>query len=196
MLEFWEDVVRRFDLRIHFEERVDKVDTENGAFRITTSSGSHLASHILLAIGRRGTPRQLGVPGEELSKVVYRLADPDQFLDQHVLVVGGGDSALEAIIQLADVPGTVLTLCYRGAAIQRAKPKNRDKFNALVEKKRVNLMFGTEIARIEPSRVTLISGGAPVTINNAAVIVCAGGILPTDFLKSMGIRIEMKHGVA
>ena len=196
LLEFWQDVVKRFDLRIHFEERVDKIQHENGAFLITTPNGSHLATHVLLAIGRRGTPRQLGVPGEELEKVVYRLADPDQYLDQHVLVVGGGDSALEAIIQLAETPGTVLTLCYRGSAIQRAKPKNRDKFNALVDSRRVTLMFDTEVARIEPTRVTLLHSGAPVTLKNSAIIVCAGGILPTDFLKSIGIRIEMKHGVA
>lgn len=196
LLAFWQDVVRRFALRIHFEERVDSIAAEGGAFRITTTNGSHLAAHVLLAIGRRGTPRQLGVPGEELSKVVYRLADPEQYQGQHVLVVGGGDSALEAVIQLAEAEGTVITLCYRGTAIQRAKPKNRDKFNALVDMGRVTQLFGTEITRIDQGRVALMSEGAPVTIRNDAVIVCAGGILPTEFLKSIGIRIEMKHGKA
>ena len=121
LLAFWESVVADTGLRIAFEERVDSVSRESGLFVVTTNKSEYRAKTVLLAIGRRGTPRMLGVPGEDSSKVVYRLVDPQQYGGQHVLVVGGGDSALEAAASIADEPGSTVNLSYRGKAFDRSR---------------------------------------------------------------------------
>jgi thioredoxin reductase len=149
-----------------------------------------------LAIGRRGTPRKLGVPGEEMTKVVYRLIDPEQYRGQHVLVVGGGDSALEAATSIAEEPGTRVTLSYRSEAFARAKQKNRDKVEQAVSAGRLTVLFKSNVKEILEGRVKLDLDGEPVEIRNDAVIVSAGGILPTPFLKSVGIEVETKYGTA
>ena len=151
---------------------------------------------MLLAIGRGGTPRKLGVPGEESSKVVYRLIDPQQYRGQNVLVVGGGESALEAATSLADEPGTQVVLSYRGPVFQRAKQKNRQRVDAAAAAGRLRLMMASSVKTIDPSHVTIESEDGVERIENDAVIVCAGGVLPTGFLKSIGIEIETKHGTA
>jgi thioredoxin reductase/NAD-dependent dihydropyrimidine dehydrogenase PreA subunit len=196
LLGFWQKVARETGLRINEQERVQQVIAEAGGFRVVSTRAQYRARAVLLAIGRRGTPRKLGVPGEEQSKVVYRLIDAEQYRGQRVLVVGGGDSALEAAASLADQPGTTVTLSYRSKAFSRAKPKNRARVDTAVSEGRIRLMLGTEVAAIGADRVRLTSAGQPVEIGNDAVIVCAGGILPTDFLKSIGIEIETKYGTA
>ncbi|MGL4398172.1 MAG: NAD(P)-binding domain-containing protein, partial [Hyphomicrobium sp.] len=151
---------------------------------------------VLLAIGRRGTPRRLNVPGEELPKVMYRLVDPEQFRGRHVLVVGGGDSALEAAASLADEAGTTVTLSYRNAAFARAKAKNRERVEAARASGRITVMFESAVTRIDHDRVAMRYEGQDAVLPNDVVIVCAGGIVPTDFLKGMGIEIETKYGTA
>ena len=121
LLAFWKDVVRKTGVKINFQERVVSVEATNGGFAVKTTRSSYLSRTVLLAIGRRGTPRRLGVPGEESPKVMYRLIDPKQFQGKHVLVVGGGDSALEAAASLADQPGTRVTLSYRNDAFDQAE---------------------------------------------------------------------------
>ncbi len=194
LLAFWEDVVRRTGLRINFEERVERISRNGDGFEIATFRGTYQARAVLLAIGRRGTPRRLDVPGEELPQVVYRLADPAQYRGQHVLVVGGGDSALEAAVAVAGEPGTKVTLSYRGDGFARAKPKNRKAMDAAVKRGRVELMFGSNVSRIAGGSADIERNGRSIQIRNDAVIVCAGGILPTPFLKSMGIEVETKYG--
>lgn len=150
----------------------------------------------MLAIGRRGTPRVLQVPGEDLPKVVYRLIDPEQYRGQHVLVVGGGDSALEAASSIADVHGTTVTLSYRADVFGRARAKNRDRVAAAAEAGRLNVLLSSTVVQIDATQVTLMTHGGYRTIQNNAVIVCAGGILPTKFLQDIGIDVETKFGTA
>jgi thioredoxin reductase len=149
---------------------------------------------VLLAIGRRGTPRKLGVPGEELPKVVYRLIDPEQYRGRHVLVIGGGDSAIEAAVAIAEEDGTTVTLSYRGEAFGRVKQKNRERVAAAEAAGRLRVALGSNVQRIEPDCVLLECGGAAERLPNDAVIVCAGGILPTPMLKEMGIQVDTKFG--
>jgi len=149
---------------------------------------------VLLAIGRRGTPRKLGVPGEELPKVVYRLLDPEQYRGQSVLVVGGGDSALEAAASIAELPETKVALSYRGEAFDRAKAKNRDRVASANKSGKLNLLLGSKIQKIDSQSVMVDLRGEPLEISNDAVIVSAGGILPTEFLKSVGIEVATKYG--
>jgi thioredoxin reductase len=154
----------------------------------------HVARAVLLAIGRRGTPRKLDVPGEELPKVTYKLVDPTQYGGMHVLIVGGGDSALESAVTLAEQPSTVVTLSYRSAAFARAKKKNRDKLEAARAAGRVSVLLESTVRYIEPMHVEIEQHGKRSKIRNDAVIVNVGGVLPTPLLKEMGIEVETKYG--
>ncbi len=196
LLEFWEQVVRDTGVELHHEEQVNSVERNGQLFQISTSKGNYQAKAILLAIGRRGTPRTLDVPGEELSKVVYRLIDPAQYSNKHVVVVGGGDSALEAAASIAEEEGTSVILSYRSEAFSRARAKNRDRVAAAEASGKLSLMLSSKIVKINESDIIISSGNGEQVFKNDAVIICAGGILPTDFLRSMGIEIQTKFGVA
>jgi thioredoxin reductase (NADPH) len=198
LLEFWKDVVARAALKFNFNERFEGLEPRaDGSFDVRTSSASYHTRSVLLALGRRGTPRKLGVPGEDLPKVVYRLVDAEQYAGLAVVVVGGGDSALEAAIAIAGVEGSRVTLSYRGEAFARVKEKNRTALAALEKSGRVQVMLGSTVDRIEPQTVTLErEGQAQQTLANDYVVVCAGGVLPTPLLRSIGIRFETKFGKA
>jgi thioredoxin reductase (NADPH) len=151
---------------------------------------------VLLAIGRRGTPRKLGVPGEDQPKVVYRLIDPEQYTGHDVLVVGGGDSALEAAASLAEGPARRVTLSYRGEAFARAKPRNRERVDAARRAGRLEVLLDSQVRVIGSSSVSIACAGRTVELPNDAVIVSAGGILPEEFLRKVGIEVETKYGTA
>ena len=196
LLEFWQKVEREKRLKINYQERVEDVVREDDGFTVRTNKASYRTRAVLLTIGRRGTPRTLDVPGEELSKVVYRLIDAEQYRDQHVLVVGGGDSALEAATSIAEQPGTTVTLSYRSASFNRAKEKNRQKVDDAVAAGRLRVMFNSGVKQIHEKTVDIEQEGTLHSLANDAVIVSAGGILPTPFLKQIGIEVETKHGTA
>jgi len=196
LMEFWEEVVESTGLKISDNERVEGIEPDGAGFKIKTTQGNYQTRAVLLAIGRRGTPRTLGVPGENKSKVVYRLIDPQQYLNQHVLVVGGGDSALEAAVSIADEAGTTVTLSYRSEAFSRAKEKNRIKVADAQKQGRLNVLMSSNVKQITDDKVVIEANNKEITIDNDAIIVCAGGILPTPFLKSIGIEVETKFGTA
>lgn len=196
LLEFWQKVEREKQLKINYQERVEDVVRGDDGFTVRTNKASYRTRAVLLTIGRRGMPRTLDVPGEELSKVVYRLIDAEQYRDQHVLVVGGGDSALEAATSIAEQPGTTVTLSYRSASFNRAKEKNRQKVDDAVAAGRLRVMFNSGVKQIHEKTVDIEQEGTLHSLANDAVIVSAGGILPTPFLKQIGIEVETKHGTA
>jgi len=196
LLEFWQQVKQKTGAQFSFGERMETITRNGKGFDVKTNKGSYHTGSVLLAIGRRGTPRKLGVPGEELPKVVYRLIDPEQYRGQHVLVVGGGDAALEAACSIAEEPNTTVTLSYRSEAFSRAKEKNRQRVAELEKAKRLTLRLPSNVKRIHVDKVELEANGKNVSIPNNAVIVCAGGILPTPFLKEIGIEVQTKHGQA
>ncbi len=196
LLEFWKDIEAKQELKVSYRDRVEKITKLNDEFEIVSQSGSNKCRAILLAIGRRGTPRMLGVEGENNKKVVYQLIDPEQYKGKHVLVVGGGDSALEAATSIAEQPGTTVTLSYRSEAFGRAKPKNRQKLDELSTSGRLQVMLKSQIESIAEKTIDISFNGASQTLSNDAVIVCAGGILPTAFLQSIGIDMETKYGTA
>ena len=169
------------------------VSADGDGFLVRTTKGELRAATVLLSVGRRGTPRKLGVPGEDLPKVVYRLIDPEQYVGRRVLVVGGGDSALEAAASLAEA-GASVALSYRGEAFQRAKTRNRERVKAAVDNGSLRVLLKSEVKAITDERVAIVQDGKGIHLPNDAVIVNAGGILPTDFLKSVGIEVETKWG--
>jgi thioredoxin reductase len=196
LLAFWEDIERRTGLDIQYGERVESVRPEDGGFVLQTSRQAYHTRTVLLAIGRRGTPRKLGVPGEELPKVVYRLIDAAQYDGKHVLVVGGGDSALEAATALAERPATTVTLSYRAPTFSRAREQNRRRLRAAEAAERLSVLLESQVLSVGDAEVVVEHSGATRRIRNDVVIVCAGGILPTQFLKEIGVHVETKYGTA
>jgi thioredoxin reductase (NADPH) len=194
LLKFWNHACNSNHLDISYQERVETVQREGDVFHVKTNKRQLVASTILLGIGRRGTPRKLGVKGEEQSKVVYRLIDPEQYRGRKVIVVGGGDSALEAAASIAELGDTQVTLSYRGDAFQRAKQRNRQRVDAAVAAGQLTVILNSQVKEILPEALRLRHGDEEMKIGNDAVIVSAGGILPNDFLKSIGIEVETKWG--
>jgi thioredoxin reductase/ferredoxin len=195
LLAFWSGVVKRVGLKIRFGERMQELapDGDDG-FVVRTSRGEYRARSVLLALGRRGTPRKLGVPGEESEKVVYRLLDPAQYRGMPVLVVGGGDSALEAALALSGETGTDVVLSYRGEAFGRVKPANRRRLEEAAAGGRLRVLLESTVSKIEPKAVVLALKDREIRIANAVVLVCAGGELPTPFLRKIGVMVETRHG--
>lgn len=196
LLEFWRGVERKMNLPMRYGERVESIGREGDGFLVRTTRGEHRAASVLLAIGRRGTPRKLDVPGEELPKVVYRLVDPEQYKGQDVLVVGGGDSALEAAASVAENGGRQVTLSYRGDAFSRAKPRNRERVAVAARSGRLQVLLESQVRRIETASVVLDFQGRALELANDAVIVSVGGILPAEFLQKVGVQVETKYGTA
>ena len=197
LIEFWQEVEQKTGLEVSYGEYVQSVSAiAENLFKIETTRRSLTANSVLLAIGRRGTPRKLGVPGEELPKVTYKLIDPDQYRGLHVLIVGGGDSALESAISIGEHPDTTVTLSYRSAAFSRAKKKNRQRLADAQQEGRVKVLLESNVKSISESSVELDNKGEAISIPNDAVIINAGGILPTGFLREIGIEIETKFGTA
>ncbi|MGH8134716.1 MAG: NAD(P)-binding domain-containing protein [Steroidobacteraceae bacterium] len=197
LLEFWRGVERKNKLKIRYHERVEAIQRVNGGMVIKSTAAEYRAHNVLLAIGRRGTPRKLGVTGEDLPKVTYRLIDPEQYASQHVLVVGGGDSALEAAASIAEASDTCrVILSHRGDAFGRAKPRNRQRVTAAEQTGRLKVILKSRVEQIEPKAVALRCDDGVRNVENDSVIVSAGGILPSDFLRSIGIEIDTKYGTA
>jgi thioredoxin reductase len=195
LIDYWREVEQKTGIQINYSERVDSiVPGPKGGFTVTTSKNTYDTRTVLLSIGRRGTPRKLGVPGEEMDKVVYRVIDPAQYRNQHVLVVGGGDSALEAATSIAAEAGTTVTLSYRSGAFSRAKPKNRQLVEEMKAKGRLRVLFSSNVKSIRDGAVEIALGDKVGCIANDAVVVSAGGILPSAFLKTVGIHVETKWG--
>jgi len=197
LLEFWQSTERKLGLRINYQERVTAIEALPGdAYVVRTPKGQYACAMVLLAIGRRGTPRKLGVPGEDLPKVVYRLLDPDQYRAQHVLVVGGGDSALEAAASVAEAGAAAVTLSYRGDAFARAKTRNRERVAQAQSAGSLTVLLNSQVRRIDAQAVMIDQQGKLLRFRNDAVIVNAGGVLPDEFLKSIGIAVDTKYGTA
>jgi thioredoxin reductase len=186
----------RYELPIRYQERAESIEARDGVFHVNAGTRSYPACAVLLAIGRRGTPRKLGVPGEQLPKVVYRLIDPEQYRGREVLVVGGGDSALEAAASIAELDDAPVILSYRGEAFQRAKQRNRQRVSEASARGKLRVLLNSEVREIHDDRVVLQQSTQTLKVRNDAVIVSAGGILPNDFLRAIGIEVETKYGTA
>ena len=194
LLEFWQDIAKKASLSFNFRERMESIEPVAGGFRVKTTQKEYVTKSVLLTIGRRGTPRTVDVRGEHQPKVVYRLIDPEQYRGMHVLVVGGGDSAIEAALACSGESGTTVTLSYRGQAFNRIKPGNRDRLATAESATRVQVMLESDVMEIKPDTVMIKRKARLQEIPNQGVIVCAGGILPTGLLKKLGVQVETHYG--
>jgi len=194
LMAFFRNAEQKSGIKINYRERVDEIRPVDRGFEVRSTKQAYFTRAVLLAIGRRGTPRKLGVPGEESTKVAYGLVDPPEFRDRKVLVVGGGDSALEAAASLAEESGTHVTISHRSGGFNRAKQKNRARVQDLIEAKRIDVLLESNVRAIHPDHVELEHFGESRKVANNQVIICAGGILPTRFLEGIGVQVETKHG--
>jgi len=197
LLELWQSVLSKNKITIHEQEKVESIEKKEGIFTIKTNKNTYNTKTVLLSIGRRGSPRKLGVPGEEKEKVTYRLIEPELIHEKEILVVGGGDSAIESTLQLAD-EGNDVTLSYRGDSFSRLKPKNLERINELSKNGNVKVLLNSSVKEIGDKSVILTLSGTneETEIQNDLVYIFAGGELPTIFLEKIGVRITKKFGEA
>jgi thioredoxin reductase (NADPH) len=195
LIDLWVTVLERNKISVMENSKVESVVSENGIFRVNTAKGDEFtAARVLLAIGRRGTPRKLNVPGEMKEKVAYRLLEPEEIRGKHIMIVGGGDSAVESALLLAD--DNHVTLSYRNEVFNRIKPLNSMALNKAVADGKIELLLGSNLISIEDLSVKISVGSAGDLreIDNDLVYIFAGGELPIQFLEKAGVKITRKFG--
>lgn len=196
LIGLWEEIARSTGLEVTTGETVQSVRRSGPVgFAVTTDRGVHRARRVILAIGRRGVPRKLGVPGEGAAHVAYSLREPEAYHGDRILVVGGGDSAVEAALALSEQPGNEVRISYRKAAFSRIKPGNHDRLEQALSGGALEVLWETAPAEIQEDRVLLRAGdGYPFPLPADQVFVFIGGELPTAFLRACGIEIETHFG--
>jgi dihydropyrimidine dehydrogenase (NAD+) subunit PreT len=194
LLESFSDAIKKGNIDVEPGTKVQAIEGEDGAFTLKTSRGEVRGRKVVLAVGRRGTPRKLGVPGDELSKVTYRLIDAQQYEGTRVLVVGGGDAALEAAIQIAEETEAEVALSYRQPELGKAREANKRRFKELVQEGRIFAFMPSSPKGVTPRSVKLDVAGKALELKNDYVIACLGGELPTEFLKTNGVDMQRLHG--
>jgi thioredoxin reductase/NAD-dependent dihydropyrimidine dehydrogenase PreA subunit len=196
LLQLWKKVILKHNLKIVENTKVEQIILiENDTFKIITNNGEeYICNNVLLAIGKRGSPRKLNVPGEVSTKVAYRLLEPERILNKKILVVGGGDSAIETVLLLAD--NNEATLSYRKDKFSRLKPKNKEKIYKAIENKTVKVIYNSNVVSINDKSVLLkIDDDNDVSeVKNDLIYIFAGGELPTKFLEKVGIKITKRFG--
>ncbi len=193
LLAFWKKVLERADFKVRTGEPVEDVKKgEDGIFTVVTKQGQYRSHAVVLTLGKSGTPRKLGVKGEELSKVMYRLIEADHYINKKILVVGGGDSAVEAAMGLGHQKGNQVTLSYRKAAFSRIKDRNVKRLDDCIRTGKVKVVFNSAPVEIKEGSVVLEVNGELQEIPNDFVWVFAGGTPPNDFLKKIGVSFGMQ----
>ena len=195
LLELWEKVIEEHDIEIVENTKVENIfPQENGTFKLVTNTNTeHLANNVLLAIGRRGSPRKLGVPGEDTQKVAYRLLEPEFISDKKIIVVGGGDSAIESALLLKDENEVILS--YRKDKFSRLKPKNKEKILQAEEDNSISIIFNSNLVSINPDTILLkLEDDTTREYKNDLVYIFAGGELPTTFLEKAGVEVTKRFG--
>lgn len=194
LLQLWKKVIAAHDLKIIENTKVENiVPSENDTFKLMTNTGEeYICNNVLLSIGRRGSPRKLNVLGEDSEKVAYRLIESERIQNQNIIVVGGGDSAIESVLLLKDT--NKVTLSYRSDKFSRLKPKNRIKIQEAIENNTIKVLLSSNLVSINEKKVIInvAESEIPMEIENDLVYIFAGGELPTAFLQKAGVEISKR----
>lgn len=191
LLDLFHGLVQKYQLGVRTGDRVLSIQKDGNKFQISTNSGQYTASCVILAMGRRGTPRKLNVPGENLPKVFYRLFDAESFTGKHILVVGGGDSAIEAAVGLARQPGNKVIISYRKEEFFRLKERNEKNILEMKKEGKLSVIFQSQVTQIQTDSVVLQEANhEQKVITNDFVFIFAGGELPSEFLKLIGVKLR------
>jgi thioredoxin reductase/NAD-dependent dihydropyrimidine dehydrogenase PreA subunit len=193
LLQVWQTIITKTGLRVNAEHRVEDVAREGTGFRVTAAGHPFRAKKVILAMGRRGTPRRLGVPGEDSDHVFYDIVEMEAFRGRRMLVVGGGDSAVESALGLANQPDTPVVLSYRGSTFKRVKERNREKLEQKISVGMISPLLNSRVLEIRPDSVLLEVDAERRELPNDEVIVRIGGDPPTQFLKRIGVEIVIKN---
>jgi len=194
LMQFWRKTAESLGITIEEGMTLQKVERGARGFTATTTKGEIRAAVVILALGRRGSPRRLEVPGETSAKVMYRLLEPQQFDGKHVLVVGGGNAALEAAVSLSARPVASVTLCHRRDVFAGARAAVIEKLLAAEKVGKVEVLRNARVTTIGETSVTLDVAGTAVERPNDAVFVMVGGVPPYDLLKGAGVDLQTKFG--
>lgn len=197
LLELWESLIKTHSIPIHEKEKIESIQKKDGHFQLVSNKGNEFtAQNVLLAIGRRGSPRKLNIEGENSEKVAYRLLEPERITDKKIMVVGGGDSAIENALMLME--HNDVTVSYRSEAFKRLKPKNRDKIQEAISLKKLDVIFNSQPMEIKDDNIVMQVSDQDDSqlVPNDLIYIFAGGELPTAFLKKIGLEITKKHGEA
>ncbi len=192
LLDLWLELIKTYEIPVLEKSKVEKVQKKDNYFEIEMSDGNLYYSHyVLLAIGRRGTPRKLGIPGESNNPIVaYRLLEPEALNSKKIMVVGGGDSAIEAALSLMET--NTVYLSYRKNNFARLKPQNEERIQKAITEQRILMLFESELTQIKDSEIVLNWKGESQTIKEVdQIYIFAGGELPTEFLKKAGVELEL-----
>ncbi len=192
LLSVWETIIANTGVRVRTGEGVTGIRREGEAFQVETAKGTYQARRILLALGKRGTPRRLGVTGEELSKVAYRLIEADSYSNEHLLVVGGGDSAVEAALALSKSGRNTVSLSYRGADFSRTRERNQKMLQEAEQKGHVKVLRSSKVLEVRAGTVLMDVAGQQMEMENHYVFVLIGGESPEGFLRKIGVEIVAK----
>jgi thioredoxin reductase/Pyruvate/2-oxoacid:ferredoxin oxidoreductase delta subunit len=194
LLKFWDQVLRRADFKFAKGEKVsDILKMEDDTFVVHTGKNRYRTHHVVLALGKGGSPRKLGVKGEGLPKVMYRLIEADHYVNKKILVIGGGDSAVEAAMGLAAQVGNTVTLSYRQATFSRLKDRNVRRLEECVRKGKLKVVYNSNPVEFTQDSVILEVNGATQKLANDFVWIFAGGDPPTAFLKKIGVGFNSKN---
>ena len=196
LVELWSDIQTRFNVPFKSHQLIRSVEAApDGMWVVRSETESFSTANVVLALGTRGSPRRLGVPGEDLPKVHYRLLEPQEFSGKHALVVGGGNSAVESALSLADHGGCAsVSISYRRDQFVRCRSDNRRRIDDAIARGAVRALMSTEVLQIEPRSVTLSRAGSDSQrFDNDAIIAQLGGTAPSEVLKSFGIELVTKY---
>ena len=193
LLAFWDMVLNRSDFNVRTGEKVETIQrAPEGVFTVSTTNNRYQSRAVVLALGKTGTPNKLNIKGEELSKVMYRLIEADHYINKKILVVGGGDSAVEAAMGLASQVGNKVTLSYRKETFSRIKERNAQRIQDCMRSGKVEVLFNSRPVEVKPNSVVIEADGSSREIPNDFVWVFAGGAPPFDFLKKIGVSFGDK----
>ena len=191
LLSIWQSIVKKYSLPILIGKKIEGIEPSNGSFVVRTGAEQWKARNVILALGRRGSPRKLGVPGEELPKVAYRLQEAESYREQNIMVVGGGDSAVEAAVALARQPGNTVSISYRREVFVRLKDKNEKNVTIMIKAGKIKALMSSNVSEIRAKEILMkVEEKTTTNLQNDFVFIFAGGEAPTELPRKAGIQFR------